>query len=75
MICNAEKKDYLELIEIWEESVRATHDFLPSEEINQLKKLILEKYFDAVELTCFEQKDDIIGFSGVVLKLNSFRPL
>ena len=44
------KAEYLELIEIWESSVRATHDFLNDEYISSLKPLILEHYFDAVDL-------------------------
>lgn len=47
---NAKKEDYSALIEVWEASVRATHDFLPEEEIAALKPLILAHYFDAVDL-------------------------
>lgn len=65
-ICDVTKQDYVELIDVWEESVRATHDFLPDEEIKQLKPLILDKYFDAVLLKCIKNTEDkIIGFSGV----------
>ncbi|MGQ8366198.1 acetyltransferase [Glaciecola sp. 1036] len=59
------KDDYLRLIDIWEASVRATHDFLPEQNINELKPLILEHYFDAVELRCVKDDDEIIGFIGV----------
>ena len=63
---NASKDDYLVLIEIWENSVRATHDFLPEENINSLKSLILEHYFDAVDLRVVKNdSDNIIGFIGV----------
>ncbi len=48
LICHVEKQDYSQLIVIWEESVRTTHDFLPDEEIHKLKSLILNNYFDAV---------------------------
>jgi len=60
------KSDYQRLIEIWEASVRATHDFLKEEDIVALKPLILEQYFDAVDLRC--ARDDtgrILGFCGV----------
>ena len=40
--------DYQALIALWEASVRATHHFLPDEEIATLRELILEHYFDAV---------------------------
>ncbi|WP_444893109.1 acetyltransferase [Microbulbifer sp. TRSA001] len=62
----SEKKDYETLIEIWEASVRVTHDFLQEEDIVTLKPLILEQYFDAVDLKC--AKDDegkIHGFCDV----------
>ncbi|MDC0663679.1 hypothetical protein [Marinobacter sp. SS21] len=40
-----EKADHLKLLEIWEASVRATHDFLAEEDLQALKPLILEQYF------------------------------
>ncbi|GGN24156.1 MULTISPECIES: acetyltransferase [Marinomonas] len=61
-----EKADYLKLIEIWESSVRATHDFLVEEDLQALKPLILEQYFDAVELRCAKNaQGEIQGFCGV----------
>ena len=63
---SADSKDYLELIKVWEASVRATHDFLPEEEIEVLKPVILENYFDAVDLTCIkDSKGNIQKFCGV----------
>lgn len=62
----ATKSDYLTLIDIWEASVRATHDFLTESDIQELKPLILEHYFDAVDLTCaISQSGKITGFCGV----------
>jgi putative acetyltransferase len=63
---NVEQIDYSILIEIWEASVRATHDFLQEEDILTLKPLILEHYFDAVDLKCAkDESDKILGFCGV----------
>lgn len=46
--------------------MRATHDFLPEENINTLKPLILEHYFDAVELRVAKNNhNQIVGFIGV----------
>lgn len=46
--------------------MRATHDFLPEADIVRLKPLILEHYFDAVDLVCaFGQDGHILGFCGV----------
>ncbi len=63
---NVEKTDHLKLIEIWEASVRATHDFLVEDDIQALRPLILEQYFDAVDLRCAKNTHgEIQGFCGV----------
>ena len=60
------KEDYPELLLVWERSVRATHDFLAEQDILSLRPLILEHYFDAVELFCVRGPEGkILGFSGV----------
>ncbi|MDR6984147.1 putative acetyltransferase [Rheinheimera pacifica] len=60
------KAEYQKLLEIWEASVRATHDFLSEDDLQQLKPLILEQYFDAVNLTCAKTSTgEIAGFCGV----------
>ncbi|NMM39500.1 GNAT family N-acetyltransferase [Pseudoalteromonas arctica] len=65
-IASAEKKDYPILIEIWQEAVSQTHDFLSQHDIDELKSLIFAHYFDAVSLYCCKSHDDkIIGFIGV----------
>ncbi len=43
--------DYPEMSEVWERSVRATHDFLPDAYIIRLKGL-LTQYLDSVTLFC-----------------------
>ena len=63
---HAREKDYPELIAVWEASVRATHDFLSEEDIQALRPLIREQYFDAVELYCVRDERGVIqGFCGV----------
>lgn len=59
------RDNYQALIEVWENSVRATHHFLSEENILELKPLILQHYFDAVELRCITQGKRIAGFIGV----------
>ncbi|GAA0349477.1 acetyltransferase [Bowmanella denitrificans] len=60
------RDDYPQLIQIWEASVRATHDFLSDADILKLKPLILEQYFDAVALTAARNEGgELLGFSGV----------
>lgn len=62
----ATQADYPQLIELWEASVRATHDFLAEQDLVELKSLILEQYFAAVELTVAKDTDaQILGFIGV----------
>ncbi|GAA0584585.1 acetyltransferase [Halomonas salifodinae] len=63
---SAGKQDYLTLIAIWEASVRATHDFLAEEDLQELKPLILDQYFDVVDLMCAKNDEgEILGFCGV----------
>ncbi len=62
---SSDKKDYPTLIEIWEASVRATHDFLAEEDILALKPIILEQYFDAVHLKhAKDNAGNLLGFCG-----------
>ena len=62
MIVQATQADYLTLIDLWERSVRATHDFLPETEIAQLKPLILNEYFAQVCLHVVVRDNQILGF-------------
>ncbi|WP_321530403.1 acetyltransferase [uncultured Desulfuromonas sp.] len=63
---NVKKTEHLKLIELWESSVRATHDFLKEEDLVELKPLILEQHFDAVDLKCAKTAEgEIVGFCGV----------
>ncbi|MDF0716398.1 GNAT family N-acetyltransferase [Muricauda sp. 334s03] len=65
-IDHVQKSEYPILVEVWEASVRATHDFLKEEDIVYFKPLILNTYLDAVELRCARDgKGNILGFSGV----------
>lgn len=60
--------DYDEILTVWEAAVRATHHFLPENDILFYKKAILEEYLPSgmLELVCL--KDDhgaITGFMGL----------
>ncbi len=56
--------DYPELTEVWERSVRATHDFLPDAYITRLKGL-LPQYLGSVTLFCTRDEQlNITGFAG-----------
>ena len=58
---------FAELLDVWESSVRATHDFITEDDIEFFKPIILEQAFPVTELRCV--KDDngsILGFVGVI---------
>lgn len=57
--------DYDTLIEIWEASVRATHDFLSEDDIQFFKPLIRNNYFQVVKLSGLWNAENILcGFAG-----------
>ena len=61
-----DSSEYQELVDLWEASVRASHDFLSEEDIQYFKPLILNTYLDAVDLRCIRDEERrILGFSGV----------
>lgn len=65
-IVKAEKKEYMELTEIWENSVKATHSFLTQEDIDFFKPKILNEYLYAVELYVYKNElGNILGFIGI----------
>ncbi|WP_445497072.1 GNAT family N-acetyltransferase [Photorhabdus sp. SF281] len=60
------KTDFNNLIEIWEASVRATHDFLPDKNINEFRPLILHTYLPTLTVyKAINDKNEIEGFMGV----------
>jgi putative acetyltransferase len=66
VIHTPKQSDYQELTRIWEDSVRATHDFLPDSYIELLKNLVLTRYLDAVMLICTrDHRQRITGFAGI----------
>ncbi|MEB0077131.1 GNAT family N-acetyltransferase [Pseudomonas sp. CCI3.2] len=66
VIHTPKQSDYPELARLWEDSVRATHDFLPDSYILMLKRLVLDQYLDAVMLICSKDTQQrITGFAGI----------
>ncbi|PXX25920.1 GNAT family N-acetyltransferase [Arenibacter sp. ARW7G5Y1] len=58
--------EYPVVVEVWEASVRATHQFLREEDIAYFKPLMLNEYLKAVQLRCVRNEvKEIIGFMGV----------
>ena len=60
------QSDYDELTQVWEASVRATHNFLPESYISLLKDLVRTRYLDAVMLIgAKDARQHITGFAGI----------
>lgn len=59
----ATKDEYVLILEIWEKSVRHTHDFLDEEDI-QFYKNVIPEYLENVDLVLWKDEQRIIGFSG-----------
>jgi putative acetyltransferase len=56
--------DYLEIMEVWESSVKATHKFLSDEDFNFYKN-ILPSFFPQVKMHCVKDScNHILGFLG-----------
>jgi putative acetyltransferase len=65
MIRIATEKDYPVLMDVWEQSVRATHHFLPEDYLQEIK-LMLPAIFPAVPMYVYEDETkQLIGFTGV----------
>lgn len=59
-------EQYPELLAVWEDSVRATHDFISDEDIAFFKPRIMEQGFPEVTLRCVKSDSGaILGFIGV----------
>lgn len=60
-------RDFEALTEVWEASVRATHDFLPESYIVLLRQLVKTQYLDTVMLICCKDpiNQRITGFAGI----------
>ncbi len=62
----ATESQFESITNVWEASVRATHDFLSTQEILELRPQILNDCLPSVTVTVFtDETDNILGFSGV----------
>lgn len=63
---NVLPEDYAEILKVWEDSVRSTHDFITEEDIEFFKPITMEHAFPAVSLKCVKNESGpIVGFVGV----------
>lgn len=66
MIVELGKEHYGQIIQVWENAVRATHDFLKEEDIQFYKQKIFDEYLDAVDLYGYrDRKETLLGFLGL----------
>lgn len=62
----AGEKDFDEIAQVWEASVRATHDFLQESDIERLAPLVRNRYLPAVRLYCIRDgAERIAAFTGL----------
>lgn len=55
-----------QLLEMWEQSVRASHHFLNDEQILKIRQQIIQHgYFDQVQLFHVKHQQQILGFIGI----------
>jgi putative acetyltransferase len=60
------KEKYREqMISVWEKSVRATHHFVPSGEVDRLKELVKKIDFNSYSVYCLISENEVLGFLGV----------
>ncbi|MGL4992331.1 MAG: GNAT family N-acetyltransferase [Sarcina sp.] len=63
---NINNKDMEGILDTWESSVRATHDFLSEEDIISIKPQVIEGAKYVSDLLCLRDKNDIIkAFMGI----------
>lgn len=58
-------KDRGQLLDVWEKSVVATHDFLNPIDFEEIKKFLQTFNFNTIEVYCLKQKDEVAGFIGL----------
>ncbi|MCJ8155446.1 GNAT family N-acetyltransferase [Chryseobacterium sp. SSA4.19] len=60
----ATQDDYLEIMNIWESAVKATHHFLSEEDFNYFKKVIPKDYLPHLEVYLIAENKKIKGFAA-----------
>lgn len=58
-------KDREQILNIWEKSVLATHDFLNPTDFEETKQLEQIFNFNDFEVYCLKQNDEITGYIGL----------
>lgn len=57
--------DKEQILNVWEKSVLATHDFLKPADFEEIKALVQTIDFDHFDVYCLKQNNEVAGFIGV----------
>ena len=55
----------IQMISVWERSVKATHHFVTPEEVDRLKELVKQIDFNSYSVYCLISENNVLGFLGV----------
>jgi len=58
-------KDREQILNVWEKSVLATHDFLNPTDFEEIKRLVYTFNFNDFEVYCLKQNEEVAGFIGL----------
>jgi putative acetyltransferase len=65
-ICEVTESQFERLTDVWEASVKATHDFLTEQDVLSLRSKVLNVYLAAVTLRAYKDEQGALqGFVGV----------
>ncbi len=60
------EEDFFRALVVWEESVRATHDFLTEEDIQAIKPLVEKAFYSTEELVGIrDSNNEVVAFMGM----------
>ncbi len=54
-----------QVLDVWEKSVLATHDFLKPSDFHAIKEIVKTIDFNVFDVYCLMQNDELAGFLGV----------
>ena len=61
-------KDREQILNVWENSVLATHHFLTSTDFEEIKELVSDINFNNLQVFCITKENPVLGFIGVADK-------
>ncbi|MEA5406062.1 GNAT family N-acetyltransferase [Arcicella sp. DC2W] len=59
------ENDREQILNVWEKSVLATHDFLSPTDFEEIKQLVHTFNFNDFEVYCLKQNEEVAGFIGL----------